>query len=86
MLLTVIVKTGFDLGLTLEVQKYRNVNGDEVELELTWNGVGENLDLTLIINKAKLTTSQKNNAKLTTSKIQVDHLCKNEMLKTQNSS
>lgn len=57
-----------------------------MELEWTWNGVGENLDLTLIINKAKLTTSQKNNAKLTTSKIQVDHLCKNEMLKTQNSS
>ena len=47
-----------------------------MELEWTWNGVGENLDLTLIINKAKLTTSQKNNAKLTTSKIQVDHLCK----------
>ena len=40
--------------------------------------------MTLFINKAKLTTSAKNNnAKLTTFKIQVDHLCKNKMPKTQ---
>ena len=40
-----------------------------MELEWTWNGVGENLEMTLIINKAKLTrTLKNNNAKLTTSK------------------
>lgn len=30
-----------------------------MELEWGWNGVGENLEMTWIINKAKLTTSQK---------------------------
>ena len=30
-----------------------------MELEWTWNGVGENLEMTLIINKAKLTRTLK---------------------------
>ena len=73
----------FDLGSP----KYRNVNGDEMELEWTWNGDEDNLEMTWIINKAKLTRTLKIIMRSWPPlKIQVDHLCKNEISKTQNSS
>ena len=54
MLLTVISK--LDLTSVLPKRsKGRNVNRDLMEMERTWNGVGENLDSTRIINNAKLT-------------------------------